>query len=201
MEIFCSVCEKNFKSLRGLSMHNNFITKYNYHPELEPLPKMLIKQLKETFVYCIHQHLPRSYQKRGKQTVSVPCTESMFFSVFGGNIHYYSSRRRFYVCIFRESFGYDLLSVILENNQWGKKYYDQKQQTYVVLGNYEETIEDNPLAMLIASTQTQKTKTKKYKKGEVIVEWRVKSDTDALGNQCSTGKVIFHFYISGGQFL
>ncbi len=66
------------------------------------------------------------------QLVSLACTKHQFFNIFKGYIHYHSNRN-VYKCIFQESAGYQRLSEILNNPLWGQKFYDEEQQTYVVL--------------------------------------------------------------------
>src|SRR2546429_6022206 len=99
----------------------------------------------------------------GKKLVSVPCPESIFFSVFSGHIHYYSKAKGNYKCIFRGSDAYQILGEILNSNQWGKKVYSQKQETYVVCldpiqwdsNPHDQSEEIDPLEQLFHQQQSK----------------------------------------------
>src|SRR5688572_31916990 len=79
----CNVCGKLFRKKGGLTRHLNIITKYNIlHPNIDILPESTIRQFKGILVHYIHKRLLRGHKQLGKQTVSVPATESQFYAVF-----------------------------------------------------------------------------------------------------------------------
>ena len=96
----CSICGRQFKNSRGLMQHNKIIQQYNQREGLDGLPTSIIANL------CL------------------------FFYIFAGNIHYYSRTKGNYKCVFRGEKAYEVLSEILNSNQWGKKAYSQNQETY-----------------------------------------------------------------------
>jgi hypothetical protein len=111
----CNVCRKVFKRKGGLTRHLNIIKNYNIsRSDLDTLPENTIQQFKGILVHYIHKKLPRGYKRLGKQTVSVPATESQFYAVFKNHIHYYSSRKGIYKCIFHGDSANQILANILE---------------------------------------------------------------------------------------
>jgi hypothetical protein len=78
----CNVCRKVFKSKSGLTRHHNIVKKYNIsRSDLDILPENTTRQFKGILVHYIRKKLPRGYKKLGKQTVSIPATESQFYAV------------------------------------------------------------------------------------------------------------------------
>ena len=128
----CSTCGKVFKNSKGLAQHKKFIKKYNQNEELDVLPFNTIVEFKQILVSEIHKKLSLNFRSMGKKSISIPCPESLFFSVFTGNIHYYSKVKKIYRCIFQGCNAYQELSEILNSNQWGKRVYSQNQETYIV---------------------------------------------------------------------
>jgi len=61
----------------------------------------------------------------------MPCTLSQFYSVFKGYIHRRFSKSGRVRCLFRGDNAYSLLSQILNDEQWGVKYFANEQRTYV----------------------------------------------------------------------
>ncbi|UZO24029.1 uncharacterized protein OCT59_016356 [Rhizophagus irregularis] len=89
----CKICKTSFKSQFGLMRHNTIVQKYNTRREvLYELPLEAIKEFKAQLVHIIQGKLKRHFSQSGKQTISLPCLESLFFGVFEGYIHYYSVR-------------------------------------------------------------------------------------------------------------
>jgi hypothetical protein len=188
----CNVCRKAFKSKGGLTRHLNIVKKYNIsRPDLD-MPKNTTQQFKGILVHYIRKKLPRGYKKLGKQTVSVPATESQFYAVFKNHIHYYSARKNVYKCIFHGVSANQVLADILEMQDWGIKYYEQCQRTYVVLcdDNIEESDDENPI--LRATKQCKS----RYERGQFIVEWKQQKDLDFNGNFTQAGHIYFHFFNS-----
>lgn len=199
LEFFCSTCQKKFKKQSGLSRHLTIVKKYNIlHNELDNLSETNNKKFKSILVYLIHRKLPNGFKKGGRQLVSLACTEHQFFDVFKGHIHHHSNRN-VYKCIFRGSAGYQTLSEVLNNPLWGRKFYDEEQQTYVVLFNDPpQHLKNNPLAIAARCTAesiTTKRRKSKYNPGEVIVEWKIKVEKDAKENYCEAGFIYIHFWV------
>ncbi|RIA79623.1 hypothetical protein C1645_840266 [Glomus cerebriforme] len=79
-------------------------------------------------------------------------------SGFSRHIHH-CSNRNVYKCVFREVAGYQALSKIFNNPLWDKKFYDEKQQTYIILfDNPSRHLKNNPLAITTAETKRRKSK-------------------------------------------
>lgn len=193
----CNVCEKQFKSQSGLTRHLNIVVKYNVlRPDLDILPENVIHQFKEILVHYIHKRLPRGYKQLGKQTVSVPATESQFYAVFKNYIHYYSAKKKIYKCIFRGGSSNQVLANILEMKSWGIKFYDQQQCTYVVLHDDNNNFEIDGENPIMLSTTIKKLHKKKYKRGQLVVEWKQQKNIDFNGNFTQAGHIYFHFYNS-----
>ncbi|GES80500.1 hypothetical protein GLOIN_2v1783866 [Rhizophagus clarus] len=69
---------------------------------------------------------------------------------------------------------YQELSSILNNPNWGVKYHQQNQKTFVQLSDQNQ--EENTLNKLRLKKAT---KNPKYSYGEVIIKWKGKKDIDA----------------------
>ena len=192
-EFSCSVCRKCYKNQNGLSRHQSIVKKYNISRiNLDGLSKTNNEQFKSILVYLIHRKLPNGFKKGGHQLVSLACTEHQFFDIFKGYIHH-RSNRNVYKCAFRGVSGYQTLSEILNNPLWGRRFYDEEQQTYVVLfDDLPQHIKNNPLAIAAAATKKRKPK---CNPGEVIIEWRIKSEKDAKENYCEAGFIYMYFWV------
>jgi len=212
-KILCNVCLRSFNSERGLLLHRKTISKHNRPKEcIETLPPQTIKEFQEILVYHIHKKLSKNHTQAGHKTVSLPCTKSQFFSIFRGFIHYYQAKRGIYKCFFRGSWGKKELNYIFNDEQWSTKHYDQGQKTYIVLldqpkdllsniKQFEVKKEINPLAIAyankrIACKENIKKQSSRYKKGEVMIEWKEKKEREINNNFCYTGQIAMHFYIS-----
>uniref|UniRef100_U9TBD5 C2H2-type domain-containing protein n=1 Tax=Rhizophagus irregularis (strain DAOM 181602 / DAOM 197198 / MUCL 43194) TaxID=747089 RepID=U9TBD5_RHIID len=89
----CKICKTSFKSQFGLMRHNTIVQKYNTRREvLYELPLEAINEFKAQLVHVIQGKLKDHFSKSGRQTISLPCLESLFFGVFEGYIHYYNYR-------------------------------------------------------------------------------------------------------------
>ncbi|PKB98838.1 hypothetical protein RhiirA5_430733 [Rhizophagus irregularis] len=209
----CKVCLRSFHSERGLLLHRKTISKYNRPTEhIDMLPSQTIKEFQEIFVYYIHKKLSKNHTKAGRQTVSFPCTKSQFFSIFRGFIHSFQAKRGIYKCFFQGSWGKKQLNYIFNDEQWSIKHYDQGQKTYIVLldqsngsrnfsseHNRVKTSETNPLVVLANQRAFGKKNIKRksrYKRGEVIIEWRERKDHEINDNFCYAGHITMNFYIS-----
>ncbi|KAF0552123.1 hypothetical protein F8M41_022550 [Gigaspora margarita] len=99
---------------------------------IDKLPKGIITKFKSIVVSLIHHNLPLNFKLIGKQTLSIPCPESLFYAIFSGHIHHYSKRTGAYKCKFCRTSAYQTLAKILNSEKWGRKVYSQNQQIYVV---------------------------------------------------------------------
>ncbi|GES99713.1 hypothetical protein GLOIN_2v1774494 [Rhizophagus clarus] len=162
----CNVCRKAFKSKSGLTRHLNIVKKYNIsRSDLDILPENTTRQFKGILVHYIRKKLPRGYKKLGKQTVSVPATESQFYAI---------------------------LADILEMQEWGVKFYEQCQRTYVVLCN-DDNIESDDENPILQATKHCKSR---YERGQLVVEWKQQKNIDFNGNITQAGHIYFHFFNS-----
>ena len=197
-EFTCSTCKKIFKKQSGLSRHLTIVKKYNTsRNDLESLSEINNKKFKSILIYLIHRKLPNGFRKGGRQLVSLACTEHQFFDIFKGHIHY-RNNRNVYRCIFRGTAGYQALSEILNNPLWGRKFYDDEQQTYVVLfDDLPQHLKNNPLAIAAHCAENISTKRRKskYSPGEVTIEWKIKAEKDAKENYCEAGFIYMHFWV------
>ncbi|POG78552.1 hypothetical protein GLOIN_2v1836763 [Rhizophagus irregularis DAOM 181602=DAOM 197198] len=186
----CSTCGRQFKSSRGLTQHTRVIKKYNQRQGLDDVPANTISEFKEILVMEIHKKLVLNFRSIGKKLVSILCPETK------GN----------YKCIFHGDGAYQILSEILNSDQWGKKGYSQKQETYVVCLNptpwnsnsHDQSEEIDPLEQLIhqQSKNYKKTRRPKFSRGEILVEWKKRVSREINGNLCTAGYIYFNFYIS-----
>ncbi|CAG8569346.1 6903_t:CDS:1, partial [Cetraspora pellucida] len=206
-----------FKSLQGLKLHQTIVYKYNKRcKDLDKIPLQTITEFKATLVALIHQKLSLNFKSIGKQTLIVPCSKSLFYSIFIGHIHYYSKRISKYKCIFHGNIAYQELAKIFNNPNWGKKFYNQNQQTYVVCKDSDrfaniiehsiEKEEIDPLELLFqnnlpANQQSNKSKRLQVFQEEVLIEWKKKQVKEANGNCCYIGQIHFSFFTSQAQLL
>ncbi|GBB84591.1 hypothetical protein RclHR1_11160007 [Rhizophagus clarus] len=194
----CRVCEKHFNSSRGLTRHMNMIRKYNEIPKgQEKIPEFLINKFKEDIVYLIHQRLGKNSRNTGLQSISMACPVSLYKVIFRSYIHYHTKKTGAFKCIFRGTTGYQELTSIFNNPNWGVKCHTQKQQTYVQLGPLCSKLQENPLLKLrkqLALNTRKNSRRSKYPYGEVIIEWKRKTDIDAKGNVCCGGFLYIHFF-------
>src|SRR5947209_330528 len=193
----CSVCGKLFRKRGGLTRHLNIVEKYNsLRPDLDILPENTTRQFKAILVHYIRKKLPKGYKQLGKQTVSIPATESQFYAVFKNYIHYYSATRGIYKCVFRGGASNQVLANILGMQGWEIKFYDQRQCTFVVLCDGDNNGEDNPIAAASTYETIKKLRKQKCIRGQLVVEWKKQKSADFNGNFTQAGHVYFHFYNS-----
>ena len=193
-EFSCSVCQKSYKNQKEISQHLAIVKKYNIPLiSLDGLSETNNEQFKSILVYLIYRKLSNGFRKRGRQLVSLACTEHQFFDIFKGYIHH-RSNSNVYKCTFRGVSGYQTLGEILNNPLWGRKFYEEEQQTYVILfDDLPQHIKNNPLA--IAAAENTKKHKSKCNPGEVTIEWRIKSEKDAKENYCEAGFLYMYFWV------
>jgi hypothetical protein len=190
----CSICGKLYKKRGGLTRHLNIVAEYNsLRSDLDTLPENTIHQFKAILVHYIRKRLQKGYKQLGKQTVSVPATESQFYSVFKNYIHYYSSTKGIYKCVFHGDSSNQILADILEMQGWEIKFYNKRQCTYVILCDGDENGQENPIA---AAVTLKKLRKPKCTRGQLVVEWKMKKATDFNGKFTQAGHIYFHFYNS-----
>jgi hypothetical protein len=169
----CEICKRSYKTKRGLVCHQNIVKKYNVgREELYTLPLEAINQFKADLVYVIGTRLKEHFKHSGKQAFSFPCLESLFFGVFKGYIHYFNYKTGSYKCFFQGPNAYAQLTNLLNNPYWGKKHFNNNQQTFVVL--FDER--------------------RKKNLPKLIVEWKIKSKRDMKDIQTSAGYIHLSFY-------
>jgi len=193
----CSIYKKTFKSKRGLSQHEAIIRRYNSsRVGLYKLPKKFVEEFKKTLVYLIHCQLPCHFTKIGLKAVTVACTESQFLVTFSGNIHHYSNKTRVYKCIFGGPNASSRLTQVFGNTNWGTAFYHRNEVTSVVTNLDDiDTEEENPLDRK-RKFKIHSQKSPRYKRGEVIIEWKPRQKKDVNGNKY---EVDFYTFISGLQ--
>ncbi|CAG8676573.1 1544_t:CDS:2, partial [Cetraspora pellucida] len=99
----CSVCEKCYKTKDGLKQHYTIVKGYNKNPP--GIYKLSLKasiELKKIFIKIIQDRLKAHFTCSGSQRVLMPCDNA-----------------------------YSLLSQILNDEQWGVKYFANEQRTYI----------------------------------------------------------------------
>ncbi|RHZ71776.1 hypothetical protein Glove_253g28 [Diversispora epigaea] len=109
----CSICKVSYKTKLGLKHHKTIVQKYNVQREgLYTLPSEAITNFKTYLVYIIQSKLKGHFSQSGRQTISFPCLESLFFEVFKGHIHHYNYRSGNYKCLFQGPGAYLLYLII-----------------------------------------------------------------------------------------
>ncbi|CAG8600897.1 6083_t:CDS:1 [Cetraspora pellucida] len=130
----CEVCRKIYKTKRGLNCHKSVVKRYNVRREgLYVLPLEAVNQFKSDLIYIIRTKLKEHFKQSGKQTLSFPCLESLFFGVFEGYIHHFNYTNGSYKCFFQGPDAYSQLAYLLNNQNWGRKFFDDNHQTLVLL--------------------------------------------------------------------
>ncbi|PKK65102.1 hypothetical protein RhiirC2_786635 [Rhizophagus irregularis] len=176
-EFICSTCKKRFKKQSELSRHLNIVKKYNIlHNDLDNLSETNNKKFRSILVYLIHRKLPHGFKKGGRQLVSLACTKHQFFNIFKGHIHHHHSNR---------------------NSQ---KFYDNKQQTYVILfSDLLQYLKNNPLAIAtrcITEGVNIKRHKSKYNPRKVVVKWKIKGKRDAKENYCEANLKFYYKFLN-----
>jgi hypothetical protein len=133
-------------------------------------------------VFLIKKRLSLHFRKTGKQIIKVPCSESQFVGVFGPWIQRYSPCKRKYTCLFKGENACETLSIILQDVEWGGRWYDLEQKAYVVL-------------YISSSQEVGSNNDNKNKLPEMLVEWYNETIVDAHQHTVSTGFIRMKFCV------
>ncbi|RIB17715.1 hypothetical protein C2G38_2186580 [Gigaspora rosea] len=114
----CKICSTSYKTKKGLTRHQNTVQKYNIRREgLYTLPLEAITQFKADLIHIIGNKLKAHFKQSGKQSISFPCLE--------------------------RPDAYAQLTGIFNNSNWGRKFFDNDQQTFVLLFDAQAEKEAN----------------------------------------------------------
>nr|CAG8659559.1 13023_t:CDS:1 [Entrophospora candida] len=194
----CAVCKILYKTKSGLTRHNTIVRKYNLRREgLCRLPSEVITEFKAYLVHVIQSKLKGHFSRSGRQAISFPCLESLFFGVFEGYIHYYNYRSGNYKCLFQGLDAYTQIANLLGNSNWGRKFFDNDQQTFVVLFDARAEVEANQETIFDQNgRRIPKNRLKKFNLPKLTVEWKYKkSKKDAKNNITSAGYIHLNFHV------
>ncbi|RHZ82629.1 hypothetical protein Glove_106g42 [Diversispora epigaea] len=206
----CAICKVSYKTKLGLTRHKNIIQKYNVQERLYTLPSEAISDFKAHLVYIIQSKLKGHFSQSGRQTISFPCLESLFFGVFKGYIHHYNYRSGNYKCLFQGPDTYTQVSNLFGNSNWGRKFFDNNQQTYIILFDARAEVEANQEDIFDSyGKKIPKNRLKKFKLPKLIVEWKYRRTNDAKDNKTSAAHLVYiiqsklkgHFSQSGRQTI
>ena len=192
----CTICKASYKTKAGLTRHKTIVQKYNVRREgLYTLPLEAITDFKAYLVHTIQNKLKGHFSGSGRQNISFPCLESLFFGVFEDHIHYYNYRSGSYKCFFQGPNAYSQVSNLFSNPNWGRKFFENNQQTFVVLFNARAEVEANQENVFDQNgKQIPKNQLKKSKLPKLTVEWKYKKGKDAKDNKTSAGYIYLSFY-------
>jgi hypothetical protein len=194
----CAICKILYKTKSGLTRHNTIVQKYNLRREgLYALPSEAITEFKTYLVHVIQSKLKGQFSNSGKQSISFPCLESLFFGVFEGYIHYYNYHSGNYKCLFRGPDAYKQIANLLGNSNWGRKFFDNDQQTFVVLFDARAEVEANQeIEVDQSGKRIPKNRLKKFNLPKLTVEWKYKkSKEDAKNYKTSAGYIYLNFNV------
>lgn len=192
----CKTCKASYKSKSGLTRHNTIVQRYNTRREgLYILPSEAISEFKAQLVHVIQGKLKGHFSQSGKQTISLPCLESLFFGVFEGYIHHYNYQTGSYKCFFQGPDAYTQIADLFDNPNWGRKFFDNNQQTFVVLFDAraeadagQENIFDQH------GNRIPKNRLKKFNLPKLTIEWKYKKGReDAKKNRTLAGYIYLRF--------
>ncbi|CAG8835425.1 6284_t:CDS:1, partial [Gigaspora margarita] len=173
-----------YKTKRGLNRHQSIVQKYNIHHEgLYVLPLEAVNQFKNDLIYIIGSKLKGHFTQSRKQTLSFSCLESLFFEVFKGYIHYFNRKNKSYKCLFHGPDAYMQLASIFDNQNWGRKFFDNGQQIFILLFDAQ------------AEKRSASNSKKRSEFPKLTVEWKTKHKKDTKNNQTSVGYMYLNFYI------
>lgn len=157
------------------------------------IPAEAITEFKEHLVHVIQNKLKGHFSKSGRQTISFPCLESLFFGVFEGYIHHYNYRSGSYKCLFQGPNAYTQISNLFDNPNWGRKYFEEDQQTFVLLFDAQAEVEANQEDVYQNGKRIPKNRLKKFNLPKLTIEWKRKKSEDAKNNKISAGYIYLNF--------
>jgi hypothetical protein len=159
------------------------------------LPPEAIKEFKAQLVHVIQGKLKGYFSQLGKQTISLPCLESLFFGVFKDYIHYYSYQTGSYKCYFQGLDAYTQIANLFDNPNWRCKFFDNNQQTFVVLFDAQAEADANQENLFDQDgNRIPKNRLKRFNLPKLTVEWKYKkSREDAKKNRTSAEYISLKF--------
>ncbi|CAG8763057.1 33933_t:CDS:1, partial [Gigaspora margarita] len=175
------------------------------------IPNKMLKEFKQTMVFLIHQKLFNNFKYMGHQSFHASCSESLFFRVFQGHIHY--SKANIYKCIFRGQNAYQTLAQVFNSNEWDQKFYKQNQQIYIVIQEEfyssnksniytieESEIDIDSLLQLVAKRPQKQYHKPKFTYSEILVKWYCKRKIEEDKTVCVAGFIYMHFLLNKKEF-
>jgi hypothetical protein len=192
----CKICKASYKSKSGLTRHETIVQKYNTRREgLYILPSEAINEFKAQLVHVIQGKLKGHFSQSGKQSISLPCLESLFFGVFEGHIHHFNYQTGSYKCFFQGPNAYTQIANLFGNPNWGRKFFDNNQQTFVVLFDARAEADANQENIFDQhGRRIPKNRLKKFNLPKLIIEWKYKKGKeDAKKNRTSAGYINLRF--------
>ena len=199
-QYLCTICnKKQYKTFQGLIRHENLAhASYNQPPaDVISLPAQHIEQFKKLLVNEIHKRLPLHYTKSGKQLIKFPCTDSEFVAVFGKQLNRFSPAKRTYQCIFKGNEAEAMLGQLLGDEQWGTRYYEANQKSFIQLYTQESEINNNSNQSCDISNIN---KMVTVVPPEMTVEWFQENIKDAKGHETSGGQLRIRFRLAQEHF-
>ncbi|CAG8644455.1 12991_t:CDS:2, partial [Racocetra fulgida] len=167
----------SFTSLT-LPLTPTFIKQY-FESELYVLLLEAIEEFKKYLVHIIQKHLKEHFSHSGKQIITFPCLESLFFGVFERYIHYYNYKNGNYKCLLQGQNAYNQLSNLFNNPNWGRRFFDNEQQTFVLLFDRWAEIEANQEGEFDQyGKRIPKNRRKKFNLPKLIFEWKRQTKKD-----------------------
>lgn len=92
------------------------------------------------------------------------------------------------------------LAEIFNDENWGTKFYPRNECTLVLTNLNDIDDEKSPL-VLKRKLAIKSPKKLRYRRGEVVIEWKPKQKKDAEGNKCEGGFLIMHFWVTKMRIL
>ncbi|CAJ0627783.1 7331_t:CDS:1 [Entrophospora sp. SA101] len=179
---------------RSSERENSIHASYNQPPiDIIPLLMQHIEQFKNLLVNEIHKRFPLHYTKSGKQLIKFPCTDSEFVAIFGKQLNQFSPAKCIYQCIFKGYAAEAMLGELLGDKQWGTRYYEANQKSFVQLYLQENVVCENNSNQSLESYDISNIKTVTIVPPEMTVEWFQENIKDAKGHETSGGQLRIRF--------
>ncbi|POG75379.1 hypothetical protein GLOIN_2v1770248 [Rhizophagus irregularis DAOM 181602=DAOM 197198] len=136
---------------------------------LYTLPLEAINEFKAQLVHVIQGKLKDHFSKSSRQTISLPCLESPD--------------------------AYTQVANLFNNSNWGCKFFNNNQQTFVVLFDAQAEADANQESLSDQhSNRVPKNRLKRFNLPKLTVEWKYKkSKEDAKNNRTSEGYINLKF--------